>query len=156
MLRGPGNALRGSLEHLSSDDRELLVANLHDLMQVVGVLVIDVTAREDENTHEDRMTVAKARTKGMNLIEGLGDDGAADRTSTARVQRGAPGRRGALTGCRGGSRGAGARSTILGSRMFDGEGRRTVARRPRRPRRRARPGSLSQEMYSWSRSTAGE
>ena len=71
MLRGPGNALRGSLEHLSSDDRELLVANLHDLMQVVGVLVIDVTAGEDENTHEDRMTVAKARTKGMNLIEGL-------------------------------------------------------------------------------------
>ena len=67
MLRGPGNALRGSLEHLSSDDRELRVANLHDLMQVVGVLVIDVTAREDENTHEDRMTVAKARTKGMNL-----------------------------------------------------------------------------------------
>ena len=59
MLRGPGNVFRGGLERLSPDDLDLLVANLHDLMQVVGVLVIDVTAREDENTNEDRMTLAR-------------------------------------------------------------------------------------------------
>ena len=47
-----------------------LVGNLHDLLQVVGVLVFDVTAREDEDTQEDRMTLAKART-GVNPVEGM-------------------------------------------------------------------------------------
>ena len=55
----------------SLDDRDLLVANVHDLMQIVGVLVFDVTARDNENTHEDRMTLAKARTKEVNPIQGL-------------------------------------------------------------------------------------
>ena len=65
MLRDPGKWLRGSLERLSPDDRDLLVGNLHDLLQVVGVLVFDVTAREDEDAQEDRMELAKART-GVN------------------------------------------------------------------------------------------
>ena len=48
MLRHPGQGLRGSLERLSPEDRDLLLGNLHDLLQVVGVLVVDVTAGEDE------------------------------------------------------------------------------------------------------------
>ena len=71
MLRDPGHALRGSLARLSPDDRDLLVANVHDLMQIVAVLVFDVTARDNENTPEDRMTLAKARTKEVNPIQGL-------------------------------------------------------------------------------------
>ena len=71
MLRDPGNALRGSLPRLSPDDRDLLVANLHDLLQIVAVWVFDVTARDNENTHEDRMTLAKAGTKEVNPIQGL-------------------------------------------------------------------------------------
>ena len=71
MLRDPGHALRGSLARLSPDDRELLVANLHDLLQIVAVWVFDVTARDNENTHEDRMTLAKAGTKEVNPIQGL-------------------------------------------------------------------------------------
>lgn len=71
MLEDPARGLRGSLERLSPDDRELLVGNLHDLLQVVGVLVFDVTAREDENPHEDRMALAKARTRGADPVEGL-------------------------------------------------------------------------------------
>ena len=63
MLRDPGQGLRGSLERLSPDDRDLLVGNLHDLLQVVGVLVFEVTARDDEDGHEDRTALAKARTE---------------------------------------------------------------------------------------------
>ena len=62
MLREPGQGLRGSLERLSPDDRDLLVGTLHDLLQVVAVLVYDVTAREDED--EDGMALAKAGTGG--------------------------------------------------------------------------------------------
>ena len=68
MLRDPGHALRGSLARLSPDDRDLLVANVHDLMQIVAVWVFDVTARDNENTPEDRMTLAKARTQEVNPI----------------------------------------------------------------------------------------
>ena len=63
MLQHPGQGLRGSLERLSPEDRDLLLGNLHDLLQVVGVLVVDVTAREDEDTREDRMALTKARTR---------------------------------------------------------------------------------------------
>ena len=63
MLRHPGQGLRGSLGRLSPEDRDLLLGNLHDLLQVVGVLLVDVTAREDEDTREDRMALAKARTR---------------------------------------------------------------------------------------------
>ena len=63
MLREPGQGLRGSPERLSRDDRDLLVGNLHDRLQVVGVLVVDMTAREDEDTREDRMAQAKARAR---------------------------------------------------------------------------------------------
>ena len=63
MLRHPGQGLRGSLERLSPEDRDFLLGNLHDLLQVVGVLVFDVTAREDVDTREDRMALAKARTR---------------------------------------------------------------------------------------------
>ena len=44
---------------------------LHDLMQVVALLVIDVTARENENTYEDRMTLAESRAKGVGLTQGM-------------------------------------------------------------------------------------
>ena len=70
MLRHPGQGLRGSLECLSPEDRDLLLGNLYDLLQVVGVLVLDVTAREDEDTREDRMALAKARTR-LNPTEAM-------------------------------------------------------------------------------------
>ena len=44
---------------------------MHDLMQVVALLVIDVTARENENTYEDRMTLAESRAKGVGLTQGM-------------------------------------------------------------------------------------
>ena len=70
MLRDPGQGLRGSLEHLSPDDRDLLVGHLHDLLQVVGVVVFDVTAREGDHAQEDRAALAKAGT-GMNSMEAM-------------------------------------------------------------------------------------
>lgn len=70
MLRDPGQGLRGSLERLSPDDRDLLVGTLHDLLQVVGVLVFDVTAREGDDEQEDRAALAKAGT-GANPTEAM-------------------------------------------------------------------------------------
>ena len=71
MMRGPGNVPWGVTERLSLEDLELLVVNLHDLMQVVALLVIDVTARNHENTYEDRLTLAESRTKGVNPMQGM-------------------------------------------------------------------------------------
>lgn len=64
MLQDSGHGLRGSLERLSPEDRDLLVGHLHDLLQVVGVLVFDVTARADEDPQEDGTALAQARTGG--------------------------------------------------------------------------------------------
>ena len=94
MLRDPGQGLRGCLERLSPDDRDLLVGNLHDLLQVVAVVVFDVTAREGEDVREDRAALAKGRDGGE-PDGGHGDDGADDRASPAG---GAPGRRAGETG----------------------------------------------------------
>ena len=71
MMRGPGNVPWGVSERLSLDDLHLLVAILHDLMQVVAMLVIDVTALEGENTYEDRMTLAESRTRGVSLTQAM-------------------------------------------------------------------------------------
>ena len=71
MMRGPGNEPWEVSERLSPDDLELLVVSMHDLMQVVVLLVIDVTARENENTYEDRMTLAESRAKGVGLTQGM-------------------------------------------------------------------------------------
>lgn len=71
MMRGPGNVPWEISERLSVDDLHLLVANLHDLMQVVAMLVIDVTSREGENTYEDRMTLAEFRTRGVSLTQAM-------------------------------------------------------------------------------------
>ena len=72
MMRGPGNEPWEVSERLSPDDLELLVVSMHDLMQVVALLVIDVTARENENTYEDRMTLAESRAKGVGrLTQGM-------------------------------------------------------------------------------------
>ena len=71
MMRGPGNVPWEVSERLSLDDLELLVVSMHDLMQVVALLVIDVTARENENTYEDRMTLAESRAEGVSLTEGM-------------------------------------------------------------------------------------
>ena len=50
MMRGPGNVPWEVSERLSPDDLGLLVVSLHDLMQVVALLVIDLTTRENEDT----------------------------------------------------------------------------------------------------------
>ena len=71
MMRGPGNVPWEVSERLSPDDLGLLVVSLHDLMQVVSLLVIDVTARENEDTNEDRMTLAESRTDGVILTQGM-------------------------------------------------------------------------------------
>ena len=72
MMRGPGNSVPWEVsERLSPDDLGLLVVSLHDLMQVVSLLVIDVTARENEDTYEDRMTLAESRTDGVILTQGM-------------------------------------------------------------------------------------
>ena len=71
MMRGPGNVPWEVSERLSPDDLELLIGSLHALMQVVALLVIDVTARENEDTYEDRMTLAESRTDGVSLMQGM-------------------------------------------------------------------------------------
>ena len=71
MMRGPGDVPWEVSERLASEDLALLVTNLHDLMRVVAMLIIDVTARGDENTYEDRMTLAESRTKGVSLMQGM-------------------------------------------------------------------------------------
>ena len=40
-------------------------------MQVIALLVVDVTARNNENTYDDRMTLVECRTKGINLMQGM-------------------------------------------------------------------------------------
>ena len=71
MMRGPGDVPWEVSERLSLEDLKLLVVNLHDLMQVVALLVVDVTARDNENTYEDRMTLAECTTKGVNPMQGM-------------------------------------------------------------------------------------
>ena len=71
MMRGPGDVPWEVSERLSLEDLKLLVVNLHDLMQVVALLVVDVTARDNENTSEDRMTLAECTTKGVNPMQGM-------------------------------------------------------------------------------------
>ena len=71
MMRGPGNVPWEVSERLSPDDLELLIGSMHALMQVLALLVIDVTARENENTYEDRMTLAESRMEGVSLMQGM-------------------------------------------------------------------------------------
>ena len=71
MMRGPGNVPWEVSERLSPDDLELLIGSMHALMQVVALLVIDVTARENEDTYDDRMTLAESRTDGVSLMQGM-------------------------------------------------------------------------------------
>ena len=62
MMRGPGDTSCGASERLSLEDLKLFVANLHNLVLVVGVLVIDVTTQEGEDTYEDRRTLLESMT----------------------------------------------------------------------------------------------
>ena len=71
MMRGPGDVPWEVSERLAMEDLELLVTILHDLMRVVAVLIIDVTARGSENAYEDRMTLLESRTKGVNLMQAM-------------------------------------------------------------------------------------
>ena len=71
MMRGPANVPWEVSERLSPDDLELLIGSMHALMQIVALLVIDVTARENENTYEDRMTLAESRMEGVSLMQGM-------------------------------------------------------------------------------------
>ena len=70
MMRGPGDTFWELSSRLSLEDLQLLVANLHDLVLVVGVLVIDVTAREGEDTYEDRRTLVESMT-GVHPFDGM-------------------------------------------------------------------------------------
>ena len=71
MMRGPGNVPWEVTARLASEDVGLLVINLHDLMRVVAMLIIDLTVRGDETTYEDRMTLVESRTKGVTLMQGM-------------------------------------------------------------------------------------
>ncbi len=71
MMRGPGNVPWEVSERLSPDDLELLIGSMHALIQLVALLVIDVTARENEDTYEDRMTLVESRTDGVSLMQGM-------------------------------------------------------------------------------------
>ena len=71
MMRGPANVPWEVSERLSPDDLGLLIGSMHALMQVVALLVIDVTARENEDTYEDRMTLAESRMEGVSLMQGM-------------------------------------------------------------------------------------
>ena len=71
MMRGPGNAAWEVATRLGSEDLALLVTNLHDLMRVVAMLIIDLTVREDENTDATRMTLAESRTRGVPLMQSM-------------------------------------------------------------------------------------
>ena len=59
MLRDPGQGSGGAS---SACLRTIATCSSADLLQVVGVLVFEVTAREDENAQEDGTALAKART----------------------------------------------------------------------------------------------
>ena len=72
MLHGPGNQNWGVVERLSPADTELLLSMLHNLLQVVGMMVIDVTAAPwTEETYEDRMTLVECETKQVSRVEGM-------------------------------------------------------------------------------------
>ena len=71
MMRRPANVPWEGGERPSLGDMHLLVTSLHGLLRDVAMLLIDVTAREDENTHADRMTLLESRTKGVNLLQGM-------------------------------------------------------------------------------------
>ena len=70
MMRGPGDTSCGPSERLSLEDLKLFVANLHDLVFLVGVLVIDVTTQEGEDTYRDRKTVVESMT-GVLPFDGM-------------------------------------------------------------------------------------
>ncbi len=56
---------------LTRRERDLLVHDLHDLLQIVGVLVIGVTAKKNENTTADKKTLYEAETRGTNLTQAM-------------------------------------------------------------------------------------
>ena len=73
MMRAPGKVPCAVFARLSLEDLELLVAYLRDLIWVVGVLVVDVSARPNEDTYEERVTLVRYRAKmhprqGMAMI----------------------------------------------------------------------------------------
>ena len=70
MMRGPGDTFCQPSERLSLEDLKLFVANLHNLVLVVGVLVIDVTTQEGEDTYEDRRTLVESMT-GVHPFDGM-------------------------------------------------------------------------------------
>lgn len=63
MMRAPGKVPCAVFARLSLEDLELLVAYLRDLIWVVGVLVVDVSARPNEDTYEERVTLVRYRAK---------------------------------------------------------------------------------------------
>ena len=62
MLRERARDSGGATSACLRTDRDLLVGTLHDLLQVVGVLVFEVTARRRRRCAEDRAALAKAGT----------------------------------------------------------------------------------------------
>ena len=70
MMRGPGDTSCGASERLSLEDLKLFVANLHNLVLVVGVLAIDVTTQEGEDTYDDRRTLFESMT-GVLPFDGM-------------------------------------------------------------------------------------
>ena len=62
MMSAPGKVPCAVFARLSLEDLELLVAYLRDLIWVVGVLVVDVSAR-NEDTYEERVTLARYKTE---------------------------------------------------------------------------------------------
>ena len=71
MMTGPRSAPWEIRERLSLADLEVLVTNIHDLLQVVGVLLIDVTAQETEDTSEDKRALFDAAKKGVTLPQAM-------------------------------------------------------------------------------------
>lgn len=70
MMRGPDDTFCGPSERLSLEDLKLFVGNLHDLVFLVGALVIDVTAQAGEDTYEDRRTLVESMT-GVHPFDGM-------------------------------------------------------------------------------------
>ncbi len=71
MTTDPRNAPWKIRERLSFADLDLLVMSIHDLMQVVGALVIDMTARKTEDTSEAKGALFDAAKKGVPLSQAM-------------------------------------------------------------------------------------
>ena len=71
MMRGPGNTLWAGPRAPVPERPEAARRSVHELLQVAGMFIVDMTARENEDTCADLIKVAKPRPDGQSPAQSM-------------------------------------------------------------------------------------